>query len=635
MVWALDQEDKNSRSSSKDLIGDQNKFPNEAGDGSEDFYTNRAIAYHSARDYGLSIFWTECQPYLTPRCPSGFYALTYGHGKVYDADFGHVVADGCHGGGNGWNRALCAPLNLKGNSCGWFGKAKKCNTKCPKGYYRISQNSHIAYEKTGCQSGRYANYCCKELSSYNLDQCYDDRYVVGQLLTGGTSSGGLDKRGTNLFNPQPCNIANLDNFFYNEHPGWFGAGVEGHFSMQGNRAIWEPASTLQNDQPQATRELRGQTFTVAIESTTTETTSKVCDGSRTVQACHHYSSVCRRNPAFSTLICPARAPSGNRPAVNSWNRQHDRAWSSSWIPRRLDCERDEFPFFRFWGQNTGAWIRLMPGRDNSDGGNLPNRVCDEQWKTQTGQNLQGGPINQVGDRYITTVYRTDTVTISALVLSFTNCDRADDAIPINQCNPTILTDDRGFALLTNDPWYRAAANRHHNKGAYEDPPSAALTNGHSPVNRRDWLPDELIFDMGNSSRRASDEEIFEKHGLVRCASDDCAEEARALGLSFTLPALEDDLATEIQTATLIDSPAVATSTEQEQSTLEVVPSPQLASPAPASPASALGSSTPMPTQAAAAIETMEAAQNRSEDRRKRQARQHHVNHHKHRHVRDS
>lgn len=82
MVWALDQEDKDSRESSKDLTGNDLKFPGELGEGSAAFYQNRAAAFHLAQDYGLAMFWTACQPYDIPKCPIGFKAFAYGHGKV-------------------------------------------------------------------------------------------------------------------------------------------------------------------------------------------------------------------------------------------------------------------------------------------------------------------------------------------------------------------------------------------------------------------------------------------------------------------------------------------------------------------------------------------------------------------------
>jgi len=563
MVWALDQEDKTSRESSKDLIGSDLKFPNELGDGTEAFYQNRAAAYHLQRDYGLAIFWTQCQNYDRPKCPMGFYALTYGHGKVYDADFGHVVADGCHGGGHGWNRALCAPSNLKG-TCNWFGKAKSCNTQCPKGYYQISQNSHIAFEKTGCQTGRYAKYCCKDLISLDLSRCYDAKYVVAEILGGGYGNYDVDlyKRGLDYFNPAPRDIANLDMELRYDHPGWFGAGIEGHFDMVGNTAVWEPASTLQNiNQPSATRNVRGRTVTSTIESTTSSTTTRVCDGSRTTQACHHYSSVIRQNPQWAVLTCPSSAPSGVRQATRIWNDQHDDAWSKTWISKRLECQRDEFPFFRFWGNAYGSWVRLTPEVDNRAGGKLAQDVCPEIWPTTTGNNVQGGQVHCIGDRCTTTVGRTNTVSIRAQSLRFTNCDQPDDAWTLNQYNPITLTSDRGFALMRNDPWYRAAGNRQHRPSVYADPPTPAMIQRKTPINRRDWIPEELIVDMGNSSRRATEEEIYHRHGLIKCREDDCAEEAQMLGLTHTLPPIDADsavattFAPSVATADIIVRPA--------------------------------------------------------------------------------
>lgn len=37
-------------------------------------------------------------------------------------------------------------------------------------------------------------------------------------------------------------------------------------------------------------------------------------------------------------------------------------------------------------------------------------------------------------------------------------------------------------------------------------------------------PDDIIVDEGNSTRKATDEELREHHGLFRCTSEDCANE---------------------------------------------------------------------------------------------------------------
>ena len=80
MVWALDQEDRNNRRSSLDLLGDSLKFSDEVGDAHGEFYQNRLIAHDTLRNYKLGIFWTECE--RNPTCPTNFKPIAFGHGKV-------------------------------------------------------------------------------------------------------------------------------------------------------------------------------------------------------------------------------------------------------------------------------------------------------------------------------------------------------------------------------------------------------------------------------------------------------------------------------------------------------------------------------------------------------------------------
>lgn len=240
-----------------------------------------------------------------------------------------MIGDGCHGGGNGYNRALCAPTNLQGE-CKWFGKAKSCNAKCGKGWWEITQNSHAAFEKPGCQAGRYLKFCCRELWTTDSGMCYDERYATADLLSGGNSN--YNKRGLDYYYPNsaPCNAANLGNALrFQNMDGWFGAGVGGHFTQVGNSFWWDPATSLQatGNQPSSTRQLRGVTTTITISVTSQTTTVRMCDGMATTQACHHYSSVIRNTPAFANLACPHTNIArnfGQAPEMASWSSQHTR-----------------------------------------------------------------------------------------------------------------------------------------------------------------------------------------------------------------------------------------------------------------------------------------------------------------------
>jgi hypothetical protein len=74
-------------------------------------------------------------------------------------------------------------------------------------------------------------------------------------------------------------------------------------------------------------------------------------------------------------------------------------------------------------------------------------------------------------------------------------------------------------------------------------PLPAITNGKTPtgLTKRDLLdPREIVVDMGNSSRRATDEELLEDFGLLHCEGD-CKPEMNDLGFA-SLPVLAPELA---------------------------------------------------------------------------------------------
>lgn len=54
---------------------------------------------------------------------------------------------------------------------------------------------------------------------------------------------------------------------------------------------------------------------------------------------------------------------------------------------------------------------------------------------------------------------------------------ADDGLTDNPCWPRTLTDDPGFALLTNDPWYIHNPARARGVGSYAHAPPFAVSNG--------------------------------------------------------------------------------------------------------------------------------------------------------------
>ncbi|KAF2087339.1 glycoside hydrolase family 18 protein, partial [Saccharata proteae CBS 121410] len=118
MAWSLDLEEPSTRNSSMSLAADRLTMPNENLSSNPSYYQARFAAHNLAKNYEQATFWTDCRSFEKPQCPVGYKVIAYGHGKVFDADQGVLRGDGCHGGGKGWNRALCAPSNFQGR-CEW------------------------------------------------------------------------------------------------------------------------------------------------------------------------------------------------------------------------------------------------------------------------------------------------------------------------------------------------------------------------------------------------------------------------------------------------------------------------------------------------------------------------------------
>lgn len=100
-------------------------------------------------------------------------------------------------------------------------------------------------------------------------------------------------------------------------------------------------------------------------------------------------------------------------------------------------------------------------------------------------------------------------------------------------------------MLWTDPWYQRAGNTNKRqlRAQYAQAPLPRITNGKTPtgLTKRGLLdPGEIVVDTGNSSRRATDEELLEDFGLIKC-EDDCKREMNDMGLA-SLPMLPQELA---------------------------------------------------------------------------------------------
>jgi hypothetical protein len=179
-------------------------------------------------------------------------------------------------------------------------------------------------------------------------------------------------------------------------------------------------------------------------------------------------------------------------------------------------------------------MHLLPGWQN---GNAANSKPDTNgWKgfckypplKQVAK--QGGPINTYGDTVWTTSIVSTIITINQMEYGSTELSEpvGDSAgITTNPCWPSVLTNDPGFALFTNDPWYNAYPAPL--KYIYAKTPSGAITVGKSRPNFKRLIHEEYvegfgIVDEGNSTRRATDEEMLNDFNMLKCQTQDCAKE---------------------------------------------------------------------------------------------------------------
>jgi chitinase len=288
--------------------------------------------------------------------------------------------------------------------------------------------------------------------------------------------------------------------------------------------------------------------------------TRICDGNKWPQACLHYSSVIRVNgrASYNPLTCPessrgtkkARQGGTKYQVVDEYNAEHNGQWSSvkgqnkGWMQAAaLSCQRDEYPPVGFWQGNlaAGAFVRLINGHDNGGAGRalFPLNVCKHDAKgnlpTSTSDKFSrildsGGQRTAIYERYLT-------VTIAQLSIEFSNMPNlADDGILDNKCFPSVLRNDPGFALMLRDSWYNGhAADKVFGLANYLSSPDAAVIGNNVPQAnffKRDsyFDPDEIILDDGNSTRKATDEELAEEFGFYRCDSSDCKKELNALGV---------------------------------------------------------------------------------------------------------
>ena len=216
------------------------------------------------------------------------------------------------------------------------------------------------------------------------------------------------------------------------------------------------------------------------------------------QACYHYSSVIRINPAWRTLTCPpeaaATAHEMKRLAPTSWNRQHDGAgWQDEQYRQESNCERDEYPPLYLLGPQSPAYlnsgknangqlIRYIPWNENSGAGQNWKSICFQQLlegsrlsdsEFQRKFNAAGNKVNRVKKQVSQTFAEIEVdhrPEFSFGSWGHSGQGDRDDGLWDNPCWPNVLApDDPGFCLFTFDPWYRGRAPPYNYRAAAPPP----------------------------------------------------------------------------------------------------------------------------------------------------------------------
>lgn len=624
-VWALDLDDPTNTTSTDDLSSGASSISI-----SEKITTG--IKKTTTVDNGatLGIFWTPCLPPNSQTCPAGYNVIANGHGKVFDADLNHITGGGCHGGGDipkRYNRALCAPNNVDASTCQWgpTTKGKACNSKCPTGWITLTKNSHVGGQKGGCKSGKYAPICCQSVTAQtDSKQCYAttaDHIFSGSLAsrtdTSGITSYSYDSDDDDDYDDDissDSKKAKIKRSSEKSHGlskrglgSWAGSCAESVTLPLGAIPIDVPAGLLQSYAGLGTYQVELEPITVSVssskkprktitihsqvESTSYDRiTTRTCDGSRFPQPCFNYRSIAENHAVYANPTCANVQKSvDKRPLPRLWNKQHaTNAWIS-WNPKSytdpdgdytsVRPQRDEWPPAHFMQGVASGYVRLLPGTQNgkvaNDGVSGWKGFC--KYPPEKEVKTEGGPVVVIGDIVYETVYTSTITTLKVLNYEYTNMPViAGDPHGLTANSggwPETLTDDPGFALLANDPYYAQPA-----LWPYSKAPSAAIIKGKTKPKRDNiWFDEDLlagVVDVGNSSRRATEDEMFEELGILQC-EEDCEEEKEALE-RMGLLALIDEAA--LVSSSISSSPAAAVAVTTTAVSVDTVAT-QLAAPA--------------------------------------------------------
>jgi chitinase len=201
----------------------------------------------------------------------------------------------------------------------------------------------------------------------------------------------------------------------------------------------------------------------------------------------------------------------------------------------LECQRDEYPPDIVWQgrDNKLNFIRLVPSAANLVGSALFAGICANRADFETSiQNRQFLRVEVQRCRTTSWFSVTRESTIPALSLDFVGlAGYVDAGLSENLCYPSVLVDDPGFALLTEDPYYNAHLFDKEYNIEYAEAPAAIVTAGH--VNKLGWNkrwtdpevdPEDIVLNEGNSTRKPTDEELLKQFGILKCKSQGCEDE---------------------------------------------------------------------------------------------------------------
>jgi chitinase len=302
----------------------------------------------------------------------------------------------------------------------------------------------------------------------------------------------------------------------------------------------------------------------------------------------HYSSVISRmnnDNVYKTMTCPTHSQAKpGRPFRDEWYDDHNEDWRKGWMQQKnLRCQADEYPPAAFWQgrKSPKQFIRFAPGGQNGGAGSMFK--IEKTCKYLANGQLPISRKNEkyVGDRVIGNLVRqvtqyTAVTTIRKVVIDFDNDVQnldGDWGLEANPCWPKKLLHDPGFALLLTDPYYAGSRDaQKYAKDNYgglvpQDVLDTAANNGYKNLagfSKRDGKhaldPDAWVYDEGNSTRPATDEELEEYIGIVRCASADCKEEMETLQVESAMVVQPSGLFSSIVHSSVVAVAAVATPT---------------------------------------------------------------------------